>query len=80
MQAWDPIGVKDIPEAADEYDLYLGDIYGLVVDGVPLSKIAAYLRYVEVERMGLVDAQGTPLLGDGVRNSVAASLEALSSR
>jgi len=24
MQHWDPIGVADIPEAADEYDSYLG--------------------------------------------------------
>lgn len=73
MSEWDPIGVKDIPEAADEYDSYLGDVYGLVVQGASSSKIAEYLRYVEVDRMGLTDAGGTPLLADSVRYSVAAS-------
>ncbi len=31
MSEWDPIGVKDLPEAADEYDGYLGDVYALIV-------------------------------------------------
>src|ERR1700683_3813801 len=77
MSEWDPIDVKDTPEAADEYDLYLVDVYKLVVQGAPPSKIAAYLRYVEVERMGLVDAHGAPLLADAVRDSVVASLKGL---
>lgn len=77
MSDWDPIGVKDIPEAADEYDSYLGDVYRLVVQHAPASKIAEYLRWVEVERMELIDAQGAPLLAESVRNSVARSLQAL---
>lgn len=80
MDEWDPIGVKDTPEAADEYDLYLGDIYGLVTQGASPSKLSAYLRWVEVERMEMVDALGAPLLADSVRDSVAASLSALSAR
>ena len=80
MSEWDPIGVKDTPEAADEYDLYLGDVYRLVVQGASPSKIAAYLRYVEVERMELVDAHGMPLLADAVRDSVAVSLKGLRSK
>lgn len=27
MRDWDPIGVHGIPEAADEYDMYIGGIY-----------------------------------------------------
>ena len=67
MNEWDPIGVKDVSEAAGEYDSYLGDVYRLVVENAPASKIANYLRHVEVDRMGLTDAQGTPLLPDNVR-------------
>jgi hypothetical protein len=77
MNEWDPIGVKDVPEAADEYDLYLSDVYGLVVQNAPASKIAKYLRHVEIDRMGLTDAQGTPLLPESIRDSAAASLKAL---
>jgi len=80
MNEWDPIAVKEIPEAADEYDLYLGDIYALVVGNAGLSKIAEYLRWVEVERMGLVDEYGAPLLAEDVRNFVATSLTALQPR
>jgi hypothetical protein len=77
MSEWDPIGVKEIPEASDEYDLYLGDVYALVVGNAGLSKIAEYLRWVEVERMEVVDERGAPLLAEKVRNSVATSLMAL---
>ncbi len=77
MNEWDPIGVSDIPEAADEYDSYIGVVYRLIVEGSPASKIAEYLRWVEVERMGLTDHRGAPLLAESVRNSVAESLSGL---
>jgi hypothetical protein len=32
MDVWDPIGVKDEPNAQDEYDGYLG-VYELLVSG-----------------------------------------------
>ena len=32
MREWDPIGVSGIPEAADEYDSYLGTIYLMLLD------------------------------------------------
>jgi hypothetical protein len=31
MEHWDPIGVAGIPEAADEYDGYIGDFYEMIV-------------------------------------------------
>jgi hypothetical protein len=31
LDVWDPIGIKDVKEAQDEYDSYLGGIYELLV-------------------------------------------------
>src|SRR5262249_3371917 len=39
LHQWDPIGVGDIPEAQDEYDLYVSQIYGLLVRREPLYKL-----------------------------------------
>ena len=72
MREWDPIGVKDEPMAADEYDLYLGDIYGLLADNAPEAAIADHLRKIEIERMGFADVQ-TP-----ERLDVAKTLKAIS--
>ena len=77
MAQWDPIGVNGIPEAADEYDIYIGDIYGLVIGNAGLSKIVEYLRWVEVVRMELVDKHLDPFLAESVRSSAATSLMAL---
>ena len=40
MQHWDPIGVADIPEAADEYDSYLGReaAAGFMNDSLPSAQ------------------------------------------
>jgi hypothetical protein len=53
MREWDPIGVADIPEAADEYDSYIGEVYGLLVRREPLHKITDFLWWVETQHMGL---------------------------
>ena len=53
MREWDPIGVADIPEAADEYDSYIGEVYGLLVRREPLRKMIDFLWWVETEHMGL---------------------------
>lgn len=37
MDVWDPIGVKDEPNAQDEYDSYLGGVYELLVSGHPMK-------------------------------------------
>ncbi len=77
MDEWDPIGVHDVPEAADEYDRYIGGIYGLIQRNVPEREISAYLRTLEIDEMGMVNAQGLPLLPDEKRDDVAASLRRL---
>jgi hypothetical protein len=77
MSQWDPIEVSDTPEAADEYDLYIGGVYELLERGASENNICAYLRDIEVDRMGMVDADGQPLLPEGKRRAVASSLSSL---
>ena len=31
LHDWDPIGVADVPEAQDEYDSYISQIYGMLI-------------------------------------------------
>lgn len=52
MEAWDPIGVKDSPEAASEYDGYRAGVMQLLREGASAEKIAEHLSAVEQERMG----------------------------
>ena len=52
MREWDPIGVKEEPNAQDEYDAYIGQVFGLIVKRAPEDEIANYLMRVEIESMG----------------------------
>ncbi|HYL85849.1 MAG TPA: hypothetical protein VE263_16600 [Candidatus Angelobacter sp.] len=53
---WDPIGVTDIVD--DEYDMYIGHIYSLLMKDASEQDISEYLLWIELERMGLT---GTPI-------------------
>src|SRR5688572_6040962 len=53
MREWDPIGVADMPEAQDEYDSYIGQIYGLLARREPKYKLVDSLWWAETENMGL---------------------------
>jgi len=53
MREWDPIGVSDIPEAADEYDSYICAVHGLLIHREPLYKMIDFLWWVETQHMGL---------------------------
>src|SRR5690242_13762857 len=53
MTEWDPIGVADIPEARDEYDAYVMEIYGLLSRRAVAKDIFESLWWVETEHMGL---------------------------
>lgn len=77
MDEWDPIGINDSPEAADEYDCYIGAIYGLIQRDASERDISAHLRRLEIENMGIVDADGLPRRTDDSRDAVAASLRRL---
>ena len=53
MEGWDPIGVAEIPEAADEYDTYVGAVGRMLREGRSADEIHAYLTFVRVDRIGL---------------------------
>ena len=54
IDEWDPIGVKDIPEAQDEYNAYVPTIYKMLLLNTPKDEIFAYLWWLETEHMGLI--------------------------
>jgi hypothetical protein len=57
LEVWDPIGVKDEPNAQDEYDGYIGKLYELLVSQAADSELAKYLHWVAHDRMGFDAAQ-----------------------
>jgi hypothetical protein len=77
MEHWDPIGVSDVPEAADEYDRYLGGVYRLLECHATDEAIASHLRKIEVEWMGLVelDESRLPSIAQALRVAFEASLK-----
>ena len=50
---WDPIGVRGVPQARDEYHSYLPQVFRLLFDGRSAESIADYLGKVTRENMGL---------------------------
>jgi hypothetical protein len=50
---WDPIGVSGVPQARDEYDAYLPQVFGMLLESKGPDEISNYLLKVEDERMGL---------------------------
>jgi hypothetical protein len=52
-EKWDPIGVNDTPEARDEYQSYLPNIFSLALNGGDVTEITDALSAIEQERMGL---------------------------
>lgn len=74
MAKWDPIGINDEPQAADEYDGYIWGIYGLLKRDAGNEEIAEHLLKIETERMGLTDREGKPFASLHALLSVAAEL------
>jgi len=68
MAEWDPIGVSDIPEAADEYDGYICGIYELLDQGSSEGALYSHLRGIEIGQMGMIDGTGEPLMREGHRS------------
>ena len=50
---WDPIGIRDIPHAHDEYDAYVDKVARMLASGNAAAKLADYLLQVERQSMGL---------------------------
>ena len=57
LNVWDPIGVQNEPNAQDEYDGYVGEIYGLLVKKATDQEITDRLLYIVRETMGLDGAK-----------------------
>ena len=53
LNDWDPIGIAGVPQAADEYDRYVGHLAQMVVAGNSISDLSDHLIRMEVEDMGL---------------------------
>ncbi len=51
--AWDPIGLRGIREAADEYDMYAPRVLEMLKADAPVEQIADYLTSVVRDRMEL---------------------------
>ncbi len=51
---WDPMGLADAPGTPDDYDAVARELHALVTDSATtVERVAAYLRWVEREQMGL---------------------------
>lgn len=53
LNEWDPIGVQSIPEAENEYDIYIPRICYILMAGRPAGELYECLRWIEEDRMGL---------------------------
>ncbi len=54
MRQWDPIGVSEIAEAADEYDRYVDEVYVMLMDRrAGAEAIAVHLFDTAINCMGL---------------------------
>ena len=52
MERWDPIGVREETMAADEYDEYATQIFGLLARGASDDQVVGYLGQAE-DQIGL---------------------------
>ena len=53
LMAWDPIGVSDIPEAADEYDCMISPLLHLLFEGADARSLADWIRHERSSHFGL---------------------------
>lgn len=49
LHEWDPIGIRAVPEAQDEYDSYVGPVYRLIASGASAESVAAYLAAIAAD-------------------------------
>ena len=52
LKEWDPIGVADVPQARDEYDSYVGQIYAMLIRHEARHALVDHLWQVETVHMG----------------------------
>jgi hypothetical protein len=61
LREWDPIGVRDVAEAQDEYDGYVGGVYRLLANGASTRAVADHLARIQTESMELPTSAETLL-------------------
>ncbi len=67
---WDPMGLSDAPGTPDDYDAVARELHALITDPeTTVERLAAYLRWVEREQMGL---QRRPGMATGAAERVMA--------
>ncbi len=73
-EEWDPIGVRDFPEAKDEYEAYVPQIYKMLIHRQPMHDVFDYLWWLETKHMGLTgDRQATEHFAErlmGIREEI----------
>jgi hypothetical protein len=52
LSVWDPIGIRNEPNAQDEYDGYIGRLYELLASRAPDTELIDYLHCVAHDQMG----------------------------
>ena len=62
LHRWDPIGVAGVPQAADEYDGYVGPVYRLLSSHATDRQLAEYLADIQANAMELDDPGWRSLL------------------
>ena len=50
---WDPIGVAGIPQARDEYESYVPQVFQLLKGTLDGRDVAAYLNWLGMEHIGV---------------------------
>lgn len=61
MQDWDPIGVRNVPQARDEYDGYARPIAAMLATKISVSDLSKHLLEIETKSMGLAGNQARAL-------------------
>ena len=70
LSDWDPMGLSDAPGTPDDYDAVARELHALITDPeTSVERLAAYLRWVEREQMGL---QRRPGMATGAAERVMA--------
>ena len=73
LSDWDPMGLADAPGTPDDYDAVARELHALVTDrSATVERIAAYLRWIEREQMGL---QRRPGMATGAAERLMALID-----
>jgi hypothetical protein len=62
LRNWDPIGIRNEPEAQDEYVSYVGGVYRLLASGASINDIATHLASIETSLLGYHDTDAKLLV------------------